>query len=87
MGDPKLAEIMRSLKVKAPIERIVREVPHETAMSITSGSIKANQRVVVLECGHTEVTRARKRAACRQCHEMILNGEDYDAFRNHRGAA
>lgn len=42
-------------------------------------------RLVILECGHYAVTRARYRCACARCGEMIRAGYDYEAFRM-RGA-
>lgn len=81
MGDPVLADQMRRLKVKAPVERILMTDWLATAINKENLGLK---RVVKLECGHDEVTRNITKAPCSKCHAMILNGEDYDAFRNHR---
>lgn len=82
MGDPELAAILKRAWPKPPVERIVHIDWLATATSIGAGRIKAGQHVARLECGHDAVTRAHKRTGCRTCHEMILAGEDYEAFRN-----
>ncbi len=79
MGDPALAKTMRDLGVKAPVERIVRT--DTFAMIFGYERLKSGEFIVELECGHKTVTKNRKRAPCHECHEMILNGEDYHAFR------
>lgn len=81
-GDPELAKMMRAMKVPAPVERIVRT---DIWSSILSKEVfPFPKRVVELECGHKAITKNIKRVACKVCHDMILNGEDYDAFRNLR---
>ena len=82
MGDPALAKTMRDAGVKAPIERIIR-IDHFIEI-FNREKLKDGEHVVDLECGHKTITKNRNRAACHDCHKMILNGEDYDAFRNHR---
>jgi hypothetical protein len=84
MGDQTLAALMQKLKARAPVEEITLIDWPATALSISAGSISADKHIVILACGHTEATRATKRAACRACHAMILNGEDYDGWRNRR---
>lgn len=83
-GDPQLAAIMRRLRPKAPVERVTVIDWPATAMS--RHRLNEGQMVVILACGHDAVTRSQERAPCHRCHEMILNGEDYDAFRNRGGA-
>ncbi len=82
MRDPALAKYMRDAGVKAPVERIIRT--DTFTMIFAGGKLKPGEFVVDLECGHQTVTKNRKRAPCHECHQMILNGEDYDAFRNYR---
>lgn len=83
-GDPKLAAFMRDMKVRAPIERIERD-DHLLTMANMDKIRIGHERFVVLACGHRKLTGALYHAACHDCHKMILKGEDYDAFRNHRG--
>ena len=80
-GDPVLAKTMRDAGVKAPVERILRVDWLATAMACHLPSPNMLERVVELECGHLALTTNRKRVACETCHSMILNGEDYEAFR------
>jgi len=82
-GDPELAKMMKKLEVKAPVERIIRT--DSFAMIFSYDKLKPGEFIVELECGHKAVTRNRKRVACTISHEMILNGEDYEAFRFRRG--
>ncbi len=79
-GDPELAKIMRRLKIKPPIERIVTTDWMATALNRDKLGLK--KRIVILECSHYTATTNAKTAPCRQCHKMILNGEDYEKFRN-----
>jgi len=80
VGDPVLAERMRSMKVPAPVERIVSV--DWVATACNPGMMEKGRRLVILACGHYTATKNRKEAKYVRCHEMILNGEDYDAFRN-----
>lgn len=81
MADKQLVELLRY--VPAPVEQIV-----ETDLLLTMANYPnlGGKRVALLACGHKVVTGNRLRAACAECHTMILNGEDYDAFRR-RGRA
>lgn len=82
--DPVLARRMRDcherVKILAPRERIVYTDWLSTVCNVEKLSLPA--RVAKLECGHQTVTRNKSFAPCYLCLEMILNGEDYDAFRN-----
>lgn len=80
-GDPVLAANMRAWNVKAPVERIIRTDHLVTAVNREKLGPNMMNRVVELECGHREITTNAKRCSCYTCHEMILNGEDYHAFR------
>ena len=80
-GDPALAKTMQDLGVKAPVERIIRTDHLATAFNLKKLGSSMLNRIVDLECGHKTITKNRKRAPCHQCHEMILNGEDYHRFR------
>ena len=84
MADPELAAMMQRLKPKAPMEKVVYVDYLATALSFTARKISIDHRVVKLECGHTAITKASRRCACKECLTMIMNGEDYDAFRNRR---
>ena len=80
MGDPVLAEMIRGVHKRAPIERIV-----STDWLLTFSNrnkLKDFERIADLACGHKAITKAVHRCACYECHKMILDGEDYDAFRN-----
>lgn len=81
-GDPELAAFMRRMGVKAPVERIVETDILATAFNMDR--LKLPERIVRLACGHEIVTKNWRRAPCWKCHEMILNGEDYEAFRSGR---
>ncbi len=82
-GDAHLAAVMRKLKIKAPTERVVRADWLATALN--TDKIGIMKKVVELECGHRAIVRlAATTAKCHECHKMILNGEDYEAFRNDR---
>ncbi len=80
-GDPELAATMRRAGVTAPVERIIRTDQWATAVNRDSLGQNMMNRIVELECGHREITTNTKRCNCYTCHEMILNGEDYEAFR------
>jgi len=80
-GDPVLAKTMRDAGVKAPVERIIRTDWLATAVNCDKLGGNMMNRIVELKCGHREITTNSKRAKCHACHEMILNGEDYHAFR------
>lgn len=82
MGDPVLAETMRKAGVKAPVERIIRTDQLATCYyHVDHPERNIMLRIVDLECGHKILTKNWKRAQCHECHEMILNGEDYVLFR------
>lgn len=79
-GDPRLAEFMRKHDVQAPVEQI--EYVDWLATSLNREKLgDIRKRIVKLACGHFETTRNRTKCPCSQCHAMILNGEDYAAFR------
>ena len=83
MGDPKLAALMRKLNPPAPLEAIQHVEWVVTAFERSLGTLREGWIIVRLACGHT--TRVRllaKRVRCRECHRIILDGEDYDAFRH-----
>ncbi len=80
MSDPELARRMIELKVKPPIERIIET---DIILTALNHKILGNQRVALLACGHRIITSNAHRAQCLKCHQMILAGEDYEAFRNH----
>lgn len=81
--DPELAAFMRKHCKKAPVEKIVGTDILST--SFNRDKLRAAQRVVNLACGHQAVTTySRKRVPCKLCHEMILNGGDYEAWRFRR---
>ncbi len=81
MADPVLAKLMHDYGPRrAPMERIVMTDLYLTAFN--TAKLKTGERLAVLACGHTVKTKALNRCACDLCHEMIVNGEDYDAFRN-----
>ncbi len=78
-GDAELGALMRRAKVEAPRERIA-----STDWLVTAANaerIKVGERFAVLDCGHTVVTRNLNLASCWQCHYLLLNGFDYEAFR------
>lgn len=83
-GDPVLAAEMRRLGVKAPVENIVHTDWLATALNREKLGPDIRKRIVKLECGHEEVTTNLTRCPCTKCHQLILDGKDYDAFRNHR---
>lgn len=83
VGDPNLAKTMQGLNLKAPMEAVLGTDILATATNLTK--LGARRVIADLACGHQAVVRMGiKRARCKLCHEMILNGEDYDAFRNKR---
>jgi len=82
MGDPELAALMRRMKVKAPIEKILRTDWLATALNRKKLGEDMCKRIVDLACGHKAVTRNARTCPCSTCHGMILNGDDYEAFRN-----
>lgn len=77
-GDPKLAALMRQTNPPAPVEAIVET---DILLTITNRLSLAGRRIVRLACGHRCATRNIRRARCTLCHQMIMNGEDYHAFR------
>lgn len=84
MGDPVLAAVMRSMRInaKAPVEKIVGTDWLASAINRPKLGPDMCKRIVDLACGHKAVTRNARTCPCSICHEMILNGEDYEAFRN-----
>jgi len=84
MGDPELAARMKVYWKKPPVERIVRTDFLATAVNREKLGTDLCKRIVDLACGHQAVTRNARTCACTACHEMILAGEDYEAFRNRR---
>lgn len=82
--DPDHLKMLADAWPKPPTERIVRSELLLTAINRDTGGISKDVRVrmVKLECGHTVASRNLVRAGCPHCHEMILGGGDYDAFRN-----
>ena len=82
MGDPTLGELMQKAGVKAPFESIVGVDRFKTLfLHADQDASDLLERVVNLECGHQIVTKNQCRARCHECHEMIISGEDYEAFR------
>jgi hypothetical protein len=77
--DPELAKRMRALGVPAPMERIEHVDWLVTALNHRT---LGGKHVVRLKCGHTAITKSATLARCHECHQMILNGEDYEAFRH-----
>lgn len=84
MGDPELAERMKLYWKKPPVERIIRTDFLATAINREKLGEDLCKRIVELDCGHRAVTRNAKTCPCLDCHKMILDGEDYEAFRNRR---
>jgi len=82
MGDLELAEKMKIYWKKPPVERIVRTDWLATSINREKLGADMCKRIVDLACGHQAVTRNARSCPCKACHEMILAGEDYDAFRN-----
>lgn len=82
MGDPELAKFYRETHPKPPVENIVETDVMATALNRSKLGDNFLKRVVILACGHREITTNKKRAPCRTCHKMMLDGEDYEAFRN-----
>jgi hypothetical protein len=82
MGDPELAKIMKRVWKNPPVERIVRTDWLATSINRDKLGEDMCKRIVDLACGHKAVTRNAKTCPCKECHKMILDGEDYDAFRN-----
>ncbi|MDP3703586.1 MAG: hypothetical protein Q8R78_04300 [Candidatus Omnitrophota bacterium] len=78
-GIPALAEMMRKLKVPAPVERIQHVEWMLTALN--RETLGEGRYIVRLACGHTTITKNHMRAKCPDCHALILNGEDYVSFR------
>lgn len=83
-GDPELAAYMARLKPKPPVEKIVRTEWLDTAVNREKLGPSMMRRIVKLECGHQAVTKNARVAKCLACHKIIMAGQDYDAFRNHR---
>lgn len=77
-ADPALAAMMRRLNPPAPRERIVET---DILLTLVNHLSLRDKRVVTLACGHKKVTRAADYARCLECRRMILDGEDYEAFR------
>jgi hypothetical protein len=77
-GDPKLAAMVRAANPPVPVEEIVET---DILLTLTNRLSFAGRRIVRLACGHRCVTRNYRRARCTLCHQMMLNGEDYHAFR------
>jgi|SRR6185295_15198583 len=88
-GDPELARIMADLwtrgVLKAPFEDIVGTDFVATGFNRAKLGSNILNRIVDLACGHKAVTTNKRRAPCDVCLLMLLNGEDYDAFRNRKG--
>jgi hypothetical protein len=84
MGDPELAETMKRYWKKPPVEKIVATDFLATALNRGTLGNDLCKRIVDLACGHKAVTRNVKTCPCLSCHKMILDGEDYDAWRNLR---
>lgn len=84
MGDPELAAKMKSYWKKPPVEKIVATDFLATALNRAKLGPDHCKRIVDLACGHKAVTRNARTAPCETCHKMILDGEDYEAFRNRR---
>lgn len=84
MGDPELAVIMQRLNPPAPMEAIVET---DILATVVNHLRLDGARVVLLACGHKTITANAKRARCAECHTMIMNGEDYEAFRNRNNRA
>jgi hypothetical protein len=78
-GNPKLAALMQTLDIKPPMEKIALENWLVTCANIDK--IKHGERYVHLACGHHAWTKAKKKVACMICHQMILDGKDYELFR------
>ena len=83
-GDPILAAWMQANDPGAPVEKITGTDHLATAFNRDKLGPDLVNRVVDLACGHQVITRNAKRAPCPRCHRMILEGYDYDAFRNLR---
>lgn len=81
-GDPDLADTMRMINPPAPRERIVQTDILATVFNRDKLGPDLCRRIVILECGHRAVTRNAKSSKCNRCHRMIMEGYDYDAFRN-----
>jgi hypothetical protein len=64
----------------APVEEIVSTDWLATAINHGNKTLRVTERIVILRCGHREVTRNARRCKCTACHQMILNGEDYEKF-------
>jgi len=77
-GDPVIAEMYRQTQPKPPVEHIIRT----DIVASMFNRFTPPKRVVDLACGHRAITKNRYRVGCVACHAMMLNGEDYDAFRN-----
>lgn len=84
MGDPELAATMKRFWKKPPIENIVGTDWLATSLNRSQLGPDLCKRIVDLACGHKAVTRNARTCPCLDCHKMILDGEDYDAFRNLR---
>jgi hypothetical protein len=81
-GDPDLAALYDGIDVPEPRERILETDYLLTAYNRDKLGDDLMKRIVKLECGHFTITRNVKKAGCKRCHRMIVEGYDYDAFRN-----
>ena len=82
MGDPELAKFQKRIWKKPPVEKIVATDWLATALNRAKLGPDYAKRIVDLACGHKVITRNLRQCGCGVCHQMILNGEDYEAFRN-----
>lgn len=83
MGDPVIAKMYKGRP--APVEKIVGTDYLATALNRDKIGRDVRKRVVDLACGHKTVTKNRTKAPCQECRRMMLDGEDYEAFRRQRG--
>lgn len=82
MSDPTLAAMMRRLNPPAPLMRIVET---DLLLTIINHLSLAAKRVVLLECGHRAVTSNAHAVKCKDCHSMLMNGDDLDGYLRERG--
>jgi hypothetical protein len=66
-----------------PVELLASDqaLPKLIAITGTANLLTSRGRMVRLECGHFQVTKALYRTGCQRCGEMIRAGWDHDAFR------
>lgn len=82
-------ETLKSLLANAPnpVEKLIELRAQDLSgwlihmPSLSSHFLKTGERIVRLECGHFALTRARFRAGCARCGQMIRSGHDHDGFR------